>query len=110
MEAKGSRVLSVSLGPRSCTGSMKERPTRLRREPASTPSLWTAIQGSETGTKDDPIPAVRGMEYEYGLYYKDPEDGKTYLCARTGEAEGGKVILQYLPHELIGQYFEEVPA
>ena len=31
-------------------------------EPASTPSLWTAIQGSETGTKDDPIPAVRGME------------------------------------------------
>ena len=79
-------------------------------EPVSTPSLWTAIQGSEAGTKDDPIPAVRGMEYEYGLYYKDPEDGKTYFCARSGEAEGGRVVLQYLPHELIGQYFEEVPA
>ena len=76
-------------------------------EPAFTPSLWTAIQGSEAGTKEDPIPAVRGMEYEYGLYYLDPEDGKTYLCTRIGEAEGGKVILQYLPHELIGQYFEE---
>lgn len=79
-------------------------------EPASTPSLWTAIQGSEAGTKEDPIPAVRGMEYEYGLYYLDPEDGKTYLCTRIGEAEGGKVNLQYLPHELIGQYFEEVSA
>ena len=34
------------------------------------------------------------------------EDGKTYLCTRTGEAEGGTVVLQYLPHELVGQYFE----
>lgn len=48
------------------------------------------------------------MEYEYGIYYKDPEDGKTYLCTRTGEAAGGTVVLQYLPHELIGQYFEAV--
>ena len=47
------------------------------------------------------------MEYEYGLYYFDPEDGKTYLCERIGEAEGGKIILQYLPHELIGNYFSE---
>ena len=45
------------------------------------------------------------MEYTYGLYYLDGEDGKTYLCTRTGEAEGGKIVLQYLPHELIGQYF-----
>ena len=59
----------------------------------------------EAGTTDDPITAARGMEYEYGLYYFDPEDGKTYLCERIGEAEGGKIILQYLPHELIGQYF-----
>ena len=50
------------------------------------------------------------MEYQYGLYYLDPEDSKLYLCKRTGEAEGGKVILQYLPHELIGQYFEEMTA
>ena len=26
----------------------------------------------------------------------------------TGEEEGGKVVLQYLPHELVGQYFEVV--
>ena len=45
------------------------------------------------------------MEYTYGLYYRDPEDGQRYLCQRTGESEGGKVVLQYLPHELVGQYF-----
>ena len=43
----------------------------------------------------------------YGKYYFDPEDGKTYLCERIGEAEGGKIVLQYLPHELIGNYFSE---
>ena len=53
-----------------------------------------------------PFPAARGMEYEYGKSYLDPEDGKTYLCKR-GE-ETGSIVLYYLPHELIGQYFEEV--
>lgn len=76
-------------------------------EPEVTPALWAAISDTEAGTADDPIPALRGMEYTYGLYYTDPEDGKTYLCTRTGEAEGGTVVLQYLPHELVGQYFEE---
>ena len=33
--------------------------------------------------------------------------GYTHLCKRTGEAEGGKIILQYLPHELIDQYFTD---
>lgn len=74
--------------------------------PDITPALWAVVgDPGEAGTIDDPITASRGMEYEYGLYYFDPEDGKTYLCERTGEAEGGKIILQYLPHELIGQYF-----
>ena len=75
-------------------------------EPENVPALWTAIQGEESGGSGDPIPAVRGMEYTYGLYYLDPEDGKVYLCKRIGETEGGTVVLQYLPHELIGQYFE----
>ena len=74
--------------------------------PDVTPALWAVLgDPGEAGTIDDPITAARGMEYEYGLYYFDPEDGKTYLCERIGEAEGGKIILQYLPHELIGQYF-----
>ena len=77
-------------------------------EPPNVPALWAAISPGNTGSLEDPIPAARGMEYTYGLYYLDPEDGKTYLCTRTGEAEGGTVILQYLPHELIGHYFAEV--
>ena len=73
--------------------------------PHSTPAMWTIIDLEHTGTQDDPIPAARGMEYEYGKYYLDSEDGKTYKCERTGEAAGGKIVLQYLPHELVGNYF-----
>lgn len=76
-------------------------------EPENTPAMWTAIDQTHAGTLEDPIPAARGMEYQYGLYYLDPEDSKTYLCSRTGEEQGGTVVLQYLPHELVGQYFEE---
>lgn len=77
-------------------------------EPENTAALWAAIDKAHAGTAADPIPAARGMEYVYGKHYLDGEDGKTYLCTRTGEAEGGKIVLQYLPHELVGQYFEEV--
>lgn len=76
--------------------------------PDKTPALWAVVSKGQTGTVDDPIDAARGMEYTYGLYYKDPEDGKTYLCERIGEPSGGTVVLQFLPHELIGLYFEEV--
>lgn len=75
--------------------------------PDKTPAMWVVVDVEHAGTQDDPIPAAKGMEYEYGKYYSDPDDGKTYLCKRTGEADGGKIVLQYLPHDLIGQYFEE---
>lgn len=77
-------------------------------KPSATPALWVVIDVTHAGTQDDPIPAARGMEYEYGKYYLDSEDGKTYKCERIGEAAGGKIVLQYLPHELTGQYFTEV--
>ena len=77
-------------------------------KPSATPALWVVIDVAHAGTQDDPIPAARGMEYEYGKYYLDSEDGKTYKCERIGEAAGGKIVLQYLPHELTGQYFTEV--
>ena len=73
-----------------------------------TESIYVRIDEAHDGTKYDPIPAARGMEYVYGLYYLDSEDGKLYLCQRTGEATGGTVVLQYMPHELIGHYFTEV--
>lgn len=76
--------------------------------PDKTPALWAVIDAEHAGTQDDPIPASRGMEYEYGKYYLDGEDGKVYLCERTGEQAGGKITLQYLPHELVGNYFKAV--
>lgn len=76
--------------------------------PDITPAMWAVVgDPGEAGTIDDPITAAKGMEYEYGLYYFDPEDGKTYLCEREGEEPGNKIILQYLPHELIDQYFTD---
>lgn len=72
------------------------------------PALWAVIEAVRSGEIDEPIIASRGMEYTYGLYYSDPEDGKLYLCERTGETIGNTIVLQFMPHELIGQYFTEV--
>ena len=74
--------------------------------PDITSALWTVIDVEHAGTIEDPIPAVAGMEYEYGKYYS--EDGTIYICQRTGEASGGKITLYYLPSQLVGQYFEVV--
>ncbi len=77
--------------------------------PDQTPALWAALsKEGEAGTPEAPITAARGMEYTYGLHYLDTEDSKVYLCRRTGEADGGTVVLQFLPHELTGRYFEVV--
>lgn len=73
--------------------------------PHKMPDSWVVIDVEHAGTVDDPIPAASGMEYEYGKYYLDSSDQKTYLCSRTGEKDGGKIVLQFLPHELVGQYF-----
>lgn len=105
--------VAVAVGDRLLYGERLYRVTQAHTtqegwEPDKVPALFTVIDEQHAGTQDDPIQAARGMEYTYGLYYADPEDNKLYLCERTGEAAGGKIILQYLPHELIGQYFTEV--
>ena len=74
--------------------------------PVDASSIWTAIDIEHEGTLDDPIPAVAGMEYVYGKYYIEGET--IYICKRTGEAEGGTIVLQFLPSALVGQYFEVV--
>jgi hypothetical protein len=76
--------------------------------PSLTPAMWTVVDVAHAGTMEDPIPAERSMEYTYGLHYFDGEDSKLYLCKRQGEADGNKVTLHFMPHELVGQYFEEV--
>lgn len=74
--------------------------------PVEAKSIWTVIDVTHAGTIDDPIPAVAGMEYVYGKYYI--EGKAVYICKRTGEAEGGTIVLQFLPSQLVGQYFEVV--
>lgn len=68
-------------------------------------SLWSVIDVRHSGSKSDPIPAVANMDFIYGKYYLDPQDGKTYLCEREGSVEGDVITLAYLPHELVGSYF-----
>ncbi len=86
----------------------KSHTTQADWTPDITPDLYTVVSNGQTGTIDDPIDAARGMEYEYGLYYRDPEDNKLYLCEYGGGSAGSTIILQYLPHELVGHYFTEV--
>ena len=76
--------------------------------PDKTPALWAVIDVAHAGTADDPIPAAAGMDYILGKFYLDPDDGKTYRCSREGMADGETVNLQFLPHELVGQYFEAI--
>jgi hypothetical protein len=71
-----------------------------------TGALYVVINETNSGELDDPIPASVGMEYTYGLYYKDPSDEKIYKCARVGETDGNTVVLQFIPSQLVGQYFE----
>lgn len=71
-----------------------------------TASLWVVIDVVHAGTPEDPIPAAAGMEYTKGLYYS--EGNAIYLMNREGMSEGETIILNYLPSELVGQYFVEV--
>lgn len=80
--------------------------TQVDWTPNATPALWVVIDVEHAGTIDDPIPAAKGMEYVKGKYYI--ENGVIYLMNRQGMAEGESVVLQYMPSELVGQYFEVV--
>ena len=70
----------------------------------TTASLFTVIEPSHAGTKEDPIPAHANMEYVQGKYYV--EDGVIYLCNSDIAKDG--VVLQYVPSQLIDVYFEKV--
>ena len=70
--------------------------------PKDATSLFTPIKkDSETGTLDNPIAWVVGMESKEGLYYT--ENDKLYICIRDSG-----IGLYYEINALIGTYFEEV--
>ena len=72
----------------------------------ATASQLTVINVDHAGTLEDPIPAAANMEYTKGRYYI--EDGVIYLMNREGMEDGEGIVLQYLPSQLVGQYFEAV--
>ena len=74
--------------------------------PNVTPAHWEEVTVGEDGTIDNPITAAVGMRYYKDLYYAD--GGKIYLCTRDDTGNG--TILQYLPSQLVGIYFEEVKS
>lgn len=63
-------------------------------------SLFVVIDVEHKGTMEDPIPANVNMEYFNGKYYVEGE--KIYLCTRDSG-----IALQFLPSQLVGQYFTE---
>ena len=72
--------------------------------PDVTPAHWEVFTFGESGTQDDPITAARGMRYFINFFYMDNE--KIYKCVRDDTGDGTR--LDYLPGELVGNYFEEV--
>ena len=60
----------------------------------------------EEGTITNPIMAYAGMLYYPGKYYKDPNDGNTYLCMERADVNKEEGIrLYYVPSQLVNIYF-----
>ena len=73
--------------------------------PSVTPAHWEKVTVGEDGTVSNPITAAAGMRYFKGLYYA--EGDAVYLCIRD-DTNGVGTILQYVPSQLEGSYFQKV--
>ena len=85
-----------------CYNAISANPTW---RPSVTPAHWERVTVGEDGTIDNPITAAAGMRYFKGLYYA--EGDAVYLCIRD-DTNGVGTILQYLPSQLEGSYFQKV--
>lgn len=61
----------------------------------------------QTGTADDPITAYKGMTYEKGKYYSDPDkDNEIYLCTYNDSVSTEpSITINGMPHEYVNVYF-----
>lgn len=63
-------------------------------------------QPTDEGTITNPITAYAGMLYYPGKYYKDPNDGNTYLCMERADVNKEEGIrLYYVPSQLVNIHF-----
>ena len=85
-----------------CYNAISANPTW---RPSTTPAHWEKVTVGEDGTVSNPITAAAGMRYFKGLYYA--EGDAVYLCIRD-DTNGVGTILQYLPSQLEGSYFQKV--
>ncbi len=85
-----------------CYNAISANPTW---RPSVTPAHWERVTVGEDGTVSNPITAAAGMRYFKGLYYA--EGDAVYLCIRD-DTNGVGTILQYLPSQLEGSYFQKV--
>ena len=85
-----------------CYNAISANPTW---RPSTTPAHWEKVTVGEDGTVSNPITAAAGMRYFKGLY--DAEGDAVYLCIRD-DTNGVGTILQYLPSQLEGSYFQKV--
>ena len=85
-----------------CYNAISANPTW---RPSVTPAHWERVTVDEDGTIDNPITAAAGMRYYKDLYYA--EGDAVYLCIRD-DTNGVGTILQYLPSQLEGSYFQKV--
>lgn len=102
-EVKGSTQFDIRpSGLYKCYNAITANPTWL---PENTAAHWEPITVGEDGTIDNPITAAAGMRYYKDKYYLD--GGKIYRCTRD-DGNGQGTILQYVPSQLVGIYFEEM--
>ena len=72
--------------------------------PDLAPAIFVAVNETNAGSIEDPIPAVAGMEYKKDLYYI--YNDVIYLCIRQDTENG--TVLHFTPDQLVGHYFEVV--
>ncbi len=74
--------------------------------PNAVPALFTVLNITNKGSKEDPIVAEAGMIYYKDKYYLDQTNGKIYLCTRQDTDDG--TVLHYVPSLLENIYFSVV--
>lgn len=67
-----------------------------------------AIGISNEELKEIAIVATPGLTYKKDKYYYDEIDQNIYVCIRDDSEDNSGTVLYYMPHDLVGAYFDSV--